>query len=85
VSVTRPGLLLAGRNPVCTDAVAAAVMGFDPEAPDRTWPFVNGANQLALARQRGLGENRRKELEILGPKLEAARFHFQPTYRRLAP
>jgi len=85
VSVTRPGLLLAGRNPVCTDAVATMIMGFDPEAPDRTWPFVNGANQLALARQRGLGENRRKELEVLGPKPDAARFHFQPTYRRQAP
>ncbi|MBM4029166.1 MAG: DUF362 domain-containing protein, partial [Planctomycetes bacterium] len=79
VSVTRPGLLLAGRNPVCTDAVAAAVMGFDPEAPERAWPFVNGANQLALARQRGLGENRMRELEIIGAKLELARFHFQPT------
>ncbi|HWQ93736.1 MAG TPA: DUF362 domain-containing protein, partial [Clostridia bacterium] len=53
VSVTRPGLLIAGRNPVCTDAVAAAVMGFDPDAADRTWPFVNGTNYLALARQRG--------------------------------
>ena len=29
------GLLIAGRNPVCTDAVATAVMGFDPDAPDR--------------------------------------------------
>lgn len=85
VSVTRPGLLIAGRNPVCTDAVAAAVMGFDPEAPDRTWPFVNGTNYLALGRRRGLGENRLKELEIAGLDLEAARFEFQPTYRRVAP
>jgi uncharacterized protein (DUF362 family) len=84
VSVTRPGLLIAGRNPVCTDAVAAAVMGFDPDAPDRTWPFVNGSNHLALARRRGLGENRVKELETTGLSLEAARFEFQPTYRRLA-
>lgn len=84
VSVTRPGVLLAGRNPVCTDAVAAAVMGFDPDAPDRTWPFVNGTNHLALARQRGLGENRLRELEIAGVPLEKARFEFHPTYRRLA-
>ena len=35
VSLTRPGLLIAGANAVCTDAVAAAVMGFDPEAADR--------------------------------------------------
>jgi hypothetical protein len=85
VSVTRPGLLLAGRNPVCTDAVAAAVMGFNPDAPDRSWPFVNGTNYLALARRRGLGENRLNELEIAGVPLATARFEFQPTYRRLAP
>lgn len=84
VSVTRPGLLIAGRNPVCTDAVAAAVMGFDPDAPDRTWPFVNGTNYLALARRRGLGENRIRELEVGGIGLEAARFEFAPTFRRVA-
>lgn len=84
VSVTRPGLLIAGRNPVCTDAVAAAVMGFDPDAADRSWPFVNGTNYLALARRKGLGENRLSELEVAGVKLESARFEYQPTYRRLA-
>jgi len=84
VSVTRPGLLLAGRNAVCTDAVAAAVMGFDPDAPDRTWPFVNGTNYLALARRRGLGENRISEIEIAGMDLATARFEYQPTYRRVA-
>jgi uncharacterized protein (DUF362 family) len=83
VSVTRPGLLITGRNPVCTDAVAAAVMGFDPDAPDRTWPFANGTNQLALARRRGLGENRLSELEIAGVPLAEARFEFQPTYQRI--
>ena len=84
VSMTRPGLLIAGRNPVCTDAVATAVMGFDPDAPDRTWPFVNGTNHLALARRRGLGENRVRELEIAGIGLGRARFEFQPTFRRKA-
>lgn len=83
VSITRPGLLLAGRNAVCTDAVAAAVMGFDPEAADRTWPFANGTNHLALARRRGLGENRLREIEVAGVPLDDARFEFQPTYRRV--
>lgn len=82
VSITRPGLLIAGRNPVCTDAVAAAIMGFEPDAPDRTWPFANGTNYLALARRKGLGENRLAELETAGVSLESARFEFQPTYRR---
>ncbi|MBN2507655.1 MAG: DUF362 domain-containing protein [Verrucomicrobia bacterium] len=82
VSVTRPGLLLAGLNPVCTDTVAAAVMGFDPEAGDRTPPFANGTNYLALARRRGLGENRLKLLDVAGLDVAAARFEYQPTYRR---
>jgi uncharacterized protein (DUF362 family) len=85
VSVTRPGLLLAGRNPVCTDAVAAAVMGFDPDAPDHTWPFINGTNYLALARRKGLGENRLRRLETVGVDLATARFEYQPTFRRLNP
>lgn len=83
VSVTRPGLLIAGRNAVCTDAVAAAVMGFNPDAPDRTHPFVNGTNYLALARRRGLGENRLEKLEVAGVDIASARFEFQPTYQRI--
>ncbi|MFM1942059.1 MAG: hypothetical protein RI897_1041 [Verrucomicrobiota bacterium] len=84
VRVTRPGLLIAGRNAVCTDAVAASAMGFDPTAPDRTWPFVNGTNYLALARNRGLGENRLSNIETVGTPLDKARFGFEPTYRRTA-
>jgi uncharacterized protein (DUF362 family) len=83
VSVTRPGLLLAGRNAVCTDSVAAAVMGFNPEAGDRTPPFANGTNYLALARRRGLGENRIANLEVAGAGIESARFEYEPTYRRV--
>jgi uncharacterized protein (DUF362 family) len=81
-TITRPGLLIAGRNPVCTDAVATAVMGFNPDAPHRTLPFVNGSNQLALARARGLGENRLNQLDVVGLKLDQARFQFHPTFQR---
>jgi len=82
VSVARPGLLLAGRNPVCVDAVGAAVMGFNPEADHRTPPFVNGFNYLTLARQVGLGDNRLANLEIGGVGLEKAKFQYLPTYQR---
>jgi uncharacterized protein (DUF362 family) len=82
VDICSPGLLLAGRNPVCTDSVGAAVMGFDPDAPDRTQPFANGTNYLALARQLGLGENRIQNLDVAGVSLEKARFNFVPTYQR---
>lgn len=82
VNVTSPGLLIAGRNPVCTDAASAAIMGYDPDAGDFEQPFANGSNYLALARKIGLGENRLSELEIGGIGLEKARFNFQPTYQR---
>jgi uncharacterized protein (DUF362 family) len=35
----QPGLLVVGLNPVCTDAVAAALMGYDPRAPAGRPPF----------------------------------------------
>ncbi|MBN1266347.1 MAG: DUF362 domain-containing protein, partial [Anaerolineales bacterium] len=45
----QPGLLVAGKNPVVTDTAAAAVMGFDPDAPSGSSPFSYADNHLALA------------------------------------
>lgn len=36
----QPGLLVVGRNPVCTDTVAAALMGYNPRAAAGTAPFT---------------------------------------------
>lgn len=82
VEVCRPNLLVAGLNPVCTDAAAASAMGFDPDAPDETPPFSNGTNCLRLARELGMGENRLENLDIVGEPLEKVRYTFQPTYQR---
>lgn len=82
VEVCRPNLLIAGRNPVCTDAMGAAIMGFDPNAPDYTQPFANGVNCLRKARELGWGENRVENLELAGLTLDEARYHFQPTFQR---
>ena len=71
-----PHLLLAGRNPVCTDAVATTVMGYDPMAAAATGPFP-GDNHLALAAAVGLGTNNPKEVEIVGLPLKEARYPFQ--------
>ena len=54
LALQKPGLLLAGRNPVCTDAVGTAVMGYDPMAAPGTGPFP-GDNHLAMAAKLGLG------------------------------
>jgi uncharacterized protein (DUF362 family) len=83
VSVCSPGLLIAGRNAVCTDAVATSIMGFDPEAADRTHPFANGVNYLTMARKKGLGENRISALQVGGIGLDRARYHYLPTYQRV--
>ena len=39
VGIIKPGILFAGTNPVNTDAVGAALMGFDPMASRGTAPF----------------------------------------------
>ena len=65
-----------GRNPVCTDAVATAVMGYDPLAKAATGPFP-GDNHLALAADLGLGTNDPKEIEVVGLSLEDAKYPFR--------
>jgi uncharacterized protein (DUF362 family) len=77
-----PGLLLAGRNPVCTDAVGVAVMGYDPTAKAATGPFP-GDNHLALAADLGLGTNKLDEIEVLGLSIKEARhpFRWEPASR----
>lgn len=82
VEVCRPNLLIAGLNPVCTDAVAAHVMGFDADADHGSPPFSNGLNHLRMARQAGLGENRVKHLDQLGDPPQVVRYPFLPTYQR---
>jgi uncharacterized protein (DUF362 family) len=76
LAAQRPGLLLAGRNAVCTDAVATAVMGYDPQASSATGPFP-GDNHLALAAALGLGTNDPKQIEVLGLSLKDARHPFR--------
>src|SRR5262249_4336577 len=67
-----PGVLLAGRNAVCTDAVATAVMGYDPAARPGTGPFP-GDNHLALAESLGLGTIDLGRIEVRGLSVKEAR------------
>lgn len=71
----KPGLLLAGRNAVCTDAVATAVMGYDPRAPSGARPFP-GDNHLELAAAAGLGTNDLARIEVRGLSIDQARVPF---------
>jgi uncharacterized protein (DUF362 family) len=71
LALQKPGLLLAGRNPVCTDAVATAVMGYDPMAAPATGVFP-GDNHLAMAAKLGLGTHNPKEIEVVGLSINEA-------------
>jgi uncharacterized protein (DUF362 family) len=72
----KPGLLLAGRNPVCLDAIATAVMGYDPMARAATGPFP-GDNHLNLAAAVGLGTNNPREIEVRGLPIKDALYPFR--------
>jgi uncharacterized protein (DUF362 family) len=75
-----PGLLIGGKNPVATDAVAVAAMGFDPGADYPNPPFLRAENHLNIARQLGLGSNRLDDIELLGAKLDDVKMTFQPAW-----
>jgi uncharacterized protein (DUF362 family) len=82
LTAQRPHLLIAGRNPVCTDAIATACMGYDPQGARATGPYP-GDNHLALAAQRGIGTNDPKRIEVVGLTVAEAHhpFHWQPKKR----
>ncbi len=72
-----PHLLLAGRNGVCTDAICAAVMGYDPQADHKQFPFM-GDNHLKLLADKGIGTIDPSQIEVRGLALEQAKFPFNP-------
>jgi uncharacterized protein (DUF362 family) len=61
-----PGILIAGNNPVATDATAARFMGVDPEARRGTPPFLRADNHIRLAAERGLGSTRPDDINLVG-------------------
>jgi uncharacterized protein (DUF362 family) len=75
-----PGLLIGGKNPVATDAVAVAAMGFDPTADYPHVPFLRADNHLNIAQQLGLGSNRLTEIEVVGATLDDVKTSFQPAW-----
>jgi uncharacterized protein (DUF362 family) len=59
-------ILIAGDNPVATDAVGARFMGVDPEAPRGTLPFLLADNHIQLAAELGLGSNQSADIDLIG-------------------
>lgn len=73
-----PGVIIAGRNPVCVDAVGMAVMGYSPQADRGASPFIRGDNTLKLAEQVGIGTTDLNRIEVVGVSLKDARINFGP-------
>lgn len=77
LKVTSPGVLIAGLNPVATDAVGTAVMGYaNPRAPRGVKPFQDCDNHLLLAEQAGLGTADLAQIDLRGMPIEKARYPY---------
>lgn len=72
----RPGLLILGTNAVCTDAVATALMGYDPRAPRGTHPFRDCDNMMLLAEQLGIGSANLSRIEVRGGSIGELAYRF---------
>lgn len=86
-----PGVLVAGLNPVCTDAVATAVMGYDPRAKRGEGPFALPAeyrppdatgghwseNVMLLAEEVGIGSADLSRIDVRGTSIKDALFDFE--------
>ena len=72
-----PGVLIAGLNPVSTDAVGTAVMGYDdPRALKGTKPFAFCDNHLLLAEQAGLGIAELAKIDVRGEPIGKVKCNF---------
>lgn len=76
----KSNIMIAGKNPVATDAVATAAMGFDPTAEYPNEPFVNAENHLNIAASAGLGTNRLDQIKVVGASLEDVTKAYTPSY-----
>ena len=89
-----PQVLVVGRNPVCTDAVATAVMGYNPRAKAGDAPFRRltpvehaGApewadNPMLLAEAVGIGSADLNRIDVRGVAIKDAVFDFESKRKR---
>ncbi len=76
----KPGVLFAGKDPVATDAVATAAMGFDPTADYPNKPFLHGINHMNLAAKLGIGTNLLNEIKVVGETINNVKMDFKPSF-----
>jgi uncharacterized protein (DUF362 family) len=76
IKLTTPGILMVGWNAVATDAVATAVMGYNPRAARGAHPFEYCDNTLLLAEQAGLGTADLAQIDLRGLSVDKARYAY---------
>jgi len=72
----KPGVLIAGTNAVATDAVAMAVMGFDPMNIRGKAPFAGSDSMLQLGESLGVGLRDLKLNEVAGAPISEVLFDY---------
>ncbi len=75
--LVEPGLLVVGTNPVCTDTVCTAAMGYDPSGEWTSPPFYRGDNIIKLAEAAGVGSADLKQIEVRGLSVKDALYAFE--------
>jgi hypothetical protein len=82
LTLANPGIIVAGLNPVCTDAVCMAAMGFDPMADRGTPPFEDCDSTLRLGEEAGIGTRDLRRIEVRGASVNRPFFDFAALRRR---
>ncbi len=78
---TTPHILIAGLNPVSTDAVATAVMGFaNPRATRGTPPFAGCDNHLLMAEQNDVGTAVLSDIDVRGLTIQQALYPYPQSF-----
>jgi uncharacterized protein (DUF362 family) len=72
--MARPGVIITGLDPVATDTVGTAVMGFENVRAERgTIPFKPGDNHLVMAERAGLGTADLARIDVVGEPIAKVR------------
>jgi uncharacterized protein (DUF362 family) len=71
-----PRVLIAGLNPVATDAVALRVMGYEDPLAVATPPFGFCVNHILLAHQAGLGRGDLAGIDLRGLTIREAEYPY---------
>jgi uncharacterized protein (DUF362 family) len=82
LTMISPGVIVAGTNPVTTDAVCMALMNYDPLADRGTAPFETCDSTLRLAEDVGLGTRDVKRIEVMGTSIQNAMYDWAEIRRK---